>query len=401
MSRPLLVACFCLTVMHGTVECGEPRRSGVPAAVTDNDDILAEITVAKKGDVLLLPVTISGEKLNFVLDTGAVTNVLDRAVAKKLGPLQSSSQRYPDGFPVMFELPEAEIEGTKLPPLGDAACLDLSSMTVASGQKIDGIVGIRYLEQFKIQIDFDNGKVRFLNSTEDTLKNGMTISKEEFGRPLLDVELISGKIVPMIIDTGMAVPGVGEVNRATFRELLEADRIVVKGPPGRTISITGEMAGRKGKLDILSVGDFEHRQIGIREGSLNALGLDYLSRYHVTLDFPNNKLYLQKGQRFAEPTSFDMSGMAIVRIDGTTQVEKVHPDGPVYALGVRTGDRILRVAGKPAEAYSLLELRRLLAVNGQHVKLVVENETGVQDYDLTLKDWQPVAAKASGRTSVR
>ena len=393
MSRTIVAMCLCSAFAIGTVGGQEPSDFGVCSTVPPAGTTLHETKVARKGDLLLLPVTIGGRDLKFVLDTGAAANALDSSVAEKVGPLKRSAKSNPEGFPDMFEMPPATIMGAKLPLVGDVACIDLSVIRVASGHDVAGIVGMPFLKQHLIQVDFDLGRVRFLKSMPDAKAGGMNLTRDEFDRPILDVELIAGKKLPMIVDTGMAVPGIGEVDRATFRQLLDDGRVQVKGPLGRAVSVSGELTGRKGKLDRFKIANFEHQDLGIREGTLNAVGLNYLSRYLVTFDFPNNRIHLEKGKRFDEPTSFDMSGMTLVRINGATRVEMVHPNGPAFELGVRAGDKIVRVSDKESDEYSLLQLRRLLAKNGQRVRLVVQRGNEIQGCELMLKDWQPVIQK--------
>ena len=42
-------------------------------------------------------------------------------------------------------------------------------------------------------------------------------------------------------------------------------------------------------------------------GYVNLLGLGYLRRYHVTLDFPNRAMYLRKGKHYSDPDRIDIS----------------------------------------------------------------------------------------------
>jgi hypothetical protein len=343
--------------------------------------------------LLLVPITIGGREAQFVLDTGSVATVVDTTLAEHLAPLKRSEQPHVDGLPEMYELPDTYLTGSKLKIVGETACLDLSENRIATGHDIGGILGMSFLKDYVLQIDFDRGHVRFLKSVSELKQTAMKMSHDRFGRPVLTVKLATDRSVPMVVDTGMAVTGIGEVNRTIFRELLAENKVTVKGPPGRASSVSGNLVGRNGRLSSIRLGNFEHQQLGIREGSMNALGLLYLSRYQLTLDFPHDTIYLEKGDRFPEPTPFDMSGMAIVRIEGVTTVNKVHPDGPAFALGIQAGDQITYVGDKQASDFSLLQLRRLLTQDKQHVALVIRRGTEVREYDLVLRDWQPLLTK--------
>jgi hypothetical protein len=375
-------------LMAPPIQGEEQIQSAAHTPIRNDGNIVAEISVATQGDLLLVPVTIGGRKVKFALDTGAVATVLDVSVARQLGPLTPSQKNYSADFPEMFQLPEAIIDGSDLHLTGDVACLDLSGMRIASGHDIGGLIGMNFLKRHVIQVDFDRGWLRFLKPATVDLPNGTLMSRDKFNRPMLGVEFIAGRMTSMLIDTGMSAPGIGEVNQTLFNELVADYRVTIKGPAARTATVTGELIGRKGKLDRFQFGGFEHEQLGIREGTVNAVGLNYLSRYAITMDFPNDMLYLEKSNRFAAKTAFDKSGLVVLRFDGKTKVEKVHHDGPAFALGIRAGDEIIRVAGEKAEAYTMLQLRRLLARENQHVHLVVRHGHEVRECDLLLKDWQ-------------
>lgn len=359
-------------------------------SVASVDGILAELQVERHGDLLLIPLKLGEHRVQFALDTGAAISVIDRALLKQIEPLSPSSRAYPKDFPEVFQLPPTTIADADVPLTGDTICLDLEQLRIASGHDVRGILGMNVLKQFVIEIDFDRGLVRFRESPPPDVNNGLDLGWDRFRRPLLDIEFDDGRVVPFIIDTGMAVPGIGEVKREIFQELVETERVVVKGPPARAATVRSDVVGRRGRLDRLRVGEFEHSQMGIREGSLNALGLGYLSRYHVTLDLPKGVIYLTKSHRFDAPASFDMSGMVLVRRDGKTKVERVHPSGPAYALGIRSGDTLVDVNSQTASSYSLLQLRRMCSVPGQQLVLRVKSGETIHDYTLRLTDWQSV-----------
>jgi hypothetical protein len=377
-----------LGCMSPHVQGEEPLRPAVRSPIRGLGNIVAEIAVARQGDLLLVPVTIGGRKVKFVLDTGAVATVLDSSVAKQIGPLTPSQKNYSADFPEMFQLPESTIDGSDLHLTGDAACFDLSDLRTASGHDVGGLIGMNFLKRHVLQIDFDRGWLRFLKPDTVDLPMGTLMSRDRFNRPMLGVELIAGQTTSMLIDTGMAAPGVGEVNQAIFNELLVDRRVTIKGPAARTATVAGESIGRKGKLDRFQFSRFEHEQLGIREGTVNAVGLNFLSRYAITMDFPNDMLYLEKSNRFPAKTAFDRSGLVVLRLDGKTKVDKVHHDGPAFASGIQEGDEILRVAGERADVYTMLQLRRLLAKEDQRVHLVVRHGGEVREIDLLLEDWQ-------------
>ena len=61
----------------------------------------------------------------------------------------------------------------------------------------------------------------------------------------------------------------------------------------------------------------------------SVLGLGYLSRYRVTLDFPGDRIYLERGKHFGELNETDLSGASVIRIGRDTIVRKDRPSFPV------------------------------------------------------------------------
>jgi hypothetical protein len=53
------------------------------------------------------------------------------------------------------------------------------------------------------------------------------------------------------------------------------------------------------------------------------LGLSFLSRHIVTFDFPNGRVYFEKGKEYKKVDETDMSGLHLLRISNETFVYSV------------------------------------------------------------------------------
>jgi predicted aspartyl protease len=127
-----------------------------------------EIPMEFREGLLWVEATIPGskERLNFLVDSGASTSVLNlgtaRRLALKVGPkvhvagVQAASTGH---WPVRFS---AKVGGVELP--GDYLALDLSKLSDACGRPVDGLVGADFFRDRVVQIDYTTQKVRLLDA---------------------------------------------------------------------------------------------------------------------------------------------------------------------------------------------------------------------------------------------
>jgi PDZ domain/Aspartyl protease len=119
------------------------------------------------------------------------------------------------------------------------------------------------------------------------------------------------------------------------------------------------------------------------------IGGGLLKRFLVTLDYPQEALYLQPNRHFTEPDVFDRSGLWVMRAsDGSAfEVADVIPDSPASKVGLKVGERILKVDQIDTSALTVETLReRLEKEPGTKIDLEVQGEDGVREVVLVLED---------------
>ena len=116
----------------------------------------------------------------------------------------------------------------------------------------------------------------------------------------------------------------------------------------------------KYRLTNLSVADFEHDDLLVNEGEDNVIGLDYLSRYRVTLDFPHWRMYLTKGPLYDRNSDPGRSGLTLRCDNGRIMVDAVEPNSAACEADLKVGDELIRINGDDPRTMSLFEIRRLL-----------------------------------------
>ncbi len=388
MSRAMFFAWLYLFIDTLVATGQEQVRSAPPLEHIWPQSAIARFAVAKRGDVLLVPVAIREIEYAFLLDTGAMTNVLDQSLVEEIGPLSRSRRSYPKGVPQTYVFPDAKLSGTNIQVQGDTVSVNLADMRRVSGYDIRGVLGINFLQKFVIELDFDAGSVTLFEQTPALHRMPVAIERDPFNRPIVMIEVAPDDRVPFLIDTGMASPGIGEVAASTFEGLQKAARLRPLETDGKILTISGVVSNRRAQLDVFRFGDYEHHNLRLNAGTLNALGLRYLSRYKVTLDLPRHQAWFEPGKRYSNPSVFDASGLVVSRQSGKTTIDWLHPDGPAHEAGIKSGDVLTHINGQEVGAHSLFTIRQALCESGRKLGITVERSGASHDFVLALRNWQ-------------
>jgi hypothetical protein len=343
-------------------------RADAPKA---DPEVLAKFAVAKNGDALLLPLTVQEKKYLFVLDTGSSISLFDPAVpvGEHLDTIKAET---PHGLKeIKIHKPPQALVGTlPLETKGFVAVHDLAKLRQVSGHDIHGVVGMDFLSRHIVHIDFDEGLVRILKKVPPKAGTPLVLTFER-GLPHLAVRMASLKETPFLLDSGYVGLGSGHVKADLLEALLAKKEITIVGTSlSETLSGTKtERIGRGGKL---SCADFAVDQAVLGEGKHNSLNMSFLARFAVTFDFPQEKIYLNKGKRYNQPDLWNVSGLHVLRLNGKTVVHSVDKDSPAAAAGVKGGDQILIVGERKADGLSMFELRRLCCIKGSTLNLTLK-----------------------------
>jgi hypothetical protein len=242
-----------------------------------------------KGDWLTLKLHLeTGEELVFMVDTGSPVTILDDSLAPKLGKqagiMSFNFVGHKQQPTKIYAAPKLLLGNIPLLSGGYVACTPLPEKFKKHFQ---GILGMDCLQDYCIQFDFTAGKMRFLDSTETNavfwgkmypLTLLRTGPQKQFIHPLIHQAGFFGNNTNLFIDTGCHVDGL--VNEGESGEVIGAWLLSFLGC-GRFHS--GVWDGEK--YSHIKVAPIDH---------VNVLGLRFLARHLVTLDFPNQKMYLKQ-----------------------------------------------------------------------------------------------------------
>ncbi len=266
---------------------------------------------AGRGEYLIVPVRVeSGEEMPFTLDTGSSVTLLDKSLEPRLVKRPYTVED--NVFGVSYEAdvcaaPNLYLGKALLRMRGtNVLLLDQRQISPGANPPIMGIIGIDILEHYCIQLDFERGKVRFLAEQPATQK--------DWGKPFPLGRLASGCFwVPgnlagmenqtfgtpvSMVDTGCSYDG--WMTPGLFEQW--AGKVA---PDVRVRFPTGLLGGEtySNILDLRGIGTSV-----IETGDhtiANGLGLHFLARHLVTLDFPNRTMYLKRASALSlRPKNF-------------------------------------------------------------------------------------------------
>jgi len=202
--------------------------------------------------------------------------------------------------------------------------------------------------------------------------------------------------------------------------------------------LSGGIFGKRAKLDRVEIGDFHlnkvkvaypeessFENVKILEGRDGSIGGDVLRRFTIIMDYASQKIVLKKNSKFNDPFYYNMSGLTIEH-DGVVLVKdrlnnvasslranedsredrisiplatvynfylaprfvvsELREDSPAALAGIKKGDEILQVNGKPTYRYKLHDLIALFSSHeGKKISMVVDTNGVVSKRKFILK----------------
>jgi hypothetical protein len=341
----------------------------------------------------------------FLLDSGAGASVIDAAQAQALGlELQGKLEGRGAGegstdvafvTGATFRLPGVEVSDQTI------AAIALAPLLPFEGRPAHGILGYDFISRFVVEVDYAARQIHLYDPAAYTYTGPgerLPIILEgnvPFVRGLLvapDREPVAAKL---LIDTGarMAL----DLSRPFVEaHQLEPARTIVApfgmGVGGETRQRVGRMAGLQlagtTLRDVVTGFSQDVKGAGADPDSAGLIGGDVWRRFKLVLDYAHQCIYLEANAHAAEPFEYDMSGL-FLRAEGAAfdqfKVHRVVADSPAAEAGLREGDSIVALDGRPAAGFSLEQVRQLFKEEGREVHLDVQREGEALPVGLKLR----------------
>lgn len=332
----------------------------------------------------------------FLIDSGA-TDILTPAAAAllKLNPLGSQTalgggaQVAQSGVAMVDSIAIGGAAMTRQP----VSVLQFQPPGV-EGIQAGGVLGYAFFVRFVVRIDYAARTITIGDGTRFDRKRAGTPVPFAFYHALTEIDgsfngapgrfaldtgsrLSLGLTAPFVarnrLGTGQAVEaligwGIGGPNRGKLLRggVLKLGPVAVDGP------LTLLLADRGG-------GD-------AAAAFPNNVGGGVLKRFVVTFDYARRLIYFKPvAGPIADLDSFDRSGLWINQAEGGFEIMDVTDGGPAQAAGLKKGDTIVAVDGKPFGAIALADLRQRLR-NDPVGTVVTFRLTSGKDVKIVLRD---------------
>lgn len=397
-------------------------------------------------DLVIVPVTVNGVELSFLLDTG-VNATLIFAIDGEIPDVKNTTRIFLRGLgsgePVMalkavnntVKLGDARSDSETL-YIVDEELIGLSNRL---GIELNGILGNDFFRHFIVEFNYRRKFIKVFTTETYNYKKcrrcvDIPLTFDE-NKPYLEAKVVmDGKehTLVFLLDSGSG--------DAVWIFTDEESGISVPQPSFEDFlgySISGSVYGRRSRIESLSLGDLELKEViasfpdslyihnvSLYDKRNGSIGSQILKRFHYTLDYPGKNLRLKPNSDFRKSFEYNMSGVVVehsgqrfvrdydtpppffdveeIQEDGLEvsestyrlkfslapqyQIAEIRPGSPAEKAGLQIGDIILEINGKPAHKYSLDKISGLFSTReGKKIKLIVERELKEMEFTFRLK----------------
>ncbi len=338
---------------------------------------------------------------HLLCDTGGA-NIVTPEVAAKLGlELQGAIQ----GRGVGEKSEDVSLTRIEKLQVGDAtlsnqlfAVFPLASLAKVEGAPCDGLVGYEVFKRFVVRVDYGQSRLTLTLPSAFSYEGDGVVVPFIFNGHIPQVEgAIDGIPGKMDIDTGsrasldLLAPFVAKHDlEAHYAPEFEATTGYGIGGPARSLVTRArvlELGGVEVKdvvteLSTQTQGAFTDPYVA------GNVGAGVLKRFNLVFDYGKQHIVFERNANDAKPDVYDRSGMWINLSEGGFEVLDVVPGGPAAEAGLKVGDEITAIDGRPTAEMSLPDTRVELKTDppGTKLRLTVRSGSSTREAVLVLRD---------------
>jgi membrane-associated protease RseP (regulator of RpoE activity) len=153
--------------------------------------------------------------------------------------------------------------------------------------------------------------------------------------------------------------------------------------PGRVGRIPEVDLGSFQLVDpVISFAQVEGGPLASKE-TQGTMGAEILRRFRLIVDYGHERLILEPATDLSQPFEYDMSGLHLMESDHAGfRVDEISEHSAAADAGIRAGDIVVAIDGKPAKDYTLTEVKEMFRQEKQYAVTV---ERGKERVDVQLK----------------
>jgi predicted aspartyl protease len=321
------------------------------------------IPYTEKLGLRALPVKLNGSETtySFIFDTGAgATVVSDKLVKelnlKKIGAIQVTDSRGQGRKQEFVVIEELNIGGIIFHNIG-AVVMDYDSLSVIPCIGKDGILGINAIslaswtvDNAQKQFDIFDGPV----PTDERLTQELPFTQKAllpYVNVTLDGHTYRNVLVDMGANSGITLP----LESFTHNQSLEDNRYYMR-VDGSTQGLFGNRTDTTYTVeaDELKLGDITLRKQCMETSQYNTskIGNKVWDDYVEGLDFKNSRIVLmRRTDRDSAYKPMSGLGLSISRQNGKVTITSLFENSPATKAGLRYGDEITAINGRPVDSY--------------------------------------------------
>ncbi len=262
-----------------------------------------------------------------------------------------------------------------------------------------GMIGFETFRRFVTRIDYGGGKLTLMKPEAFDAKDAGTPVPFVFHNSIPEVQgSFEGIPAKYDIDTGSRseltlTKPFGEKNglRAKHAKGVDAVGGWGVGGPSRGYFFRGtSMTLGPVRIDNVVTSIATQTKGAFASGEYDGnVGSGILKRFIVTFDYDHQIMYLKAPPKpLVDIATSDRAGMWINTVPEGFKIVDVTATGPAEAAGLKAGDIITTVNGKPAKSIPIYEMRRRLRneAPGTLVRFAVKGDSGSREVNVTLRD---------------
>lgn len=329
--------------------------------------------------------------LTMLIDTGATTTIIDSKYSKSFAKSGDVLRvRSADGNKTIVEkLTPVPLrsKGFTFLASDEMVGIDLSPASKILGRRLDGVIGTNCLSKNVVHFDWDNQRVLICDADKPLNPPGteLPLYLRESG-PTIKVKMPGGRSQEFLCDTG----GFHNVSieESIYDSLITQRKYGLR--PGRernSIDGFGHKVSRSsGVFPSLVLAGVEHENIVVGRSAVTSIGVFFLMRYRVTLNFRDKKCFLLPSRLcgMEDVTDFDGTTFSLGQ-NGEKVFTSVVRDGVGYAAGIREGDELVKIRDTTIQKYSLVDTQCLWIVSRtmpSAIQLSIKREGGIKNITL-------------------